>query len=222
MKIASLIILSLLVLNGTGEATLTEVQFQSPYVFIGNSGYNQEATFSGANLTKFIFYTRDDTGDGLVDTISVTGEGVDQGGQNQWWDFRFSSRGLNENLPEKFYADARRYPFEGTNPGFSAGITGVGLDAEQSFEYSEFNILDFQYDYNSAAGIVPNVPDPHVISFAAEFTVVDTRFPRDNLTGHIYWNYEPTATIPEPATMVLFGAGLVGALLRRRERWRDM
>lgn len=217
LKVSGIVVMLFLVTSHPGFSAQTEVEFKSRFVYTGTdpNGYG-EAQFMGDELKRLSFYSKDYTGDNLVDTLSVDGEGIGPDGNTHRWVFNFSTRGINENIGPGLYTNARRFPFELENPGFSAGITGVSIGAELPIEYSEFNILDFAYDYSSG---IPDfgTADTNVQRFAAEFKVVDTRFPEENLVGHVYWNYSPVVT-PEPATMALFGIGGVALAAARRRK----
>lgn len=205
---------------------LSEVQFQSAYIFEVPGGYDSLATYSDKQITNWIFYTRDDTNDGLVDTVSIRGQAPANGGLTDWWDFQFSTRGLNSNLAPGIYNNPGPYPTEEAGQsGFNADISGGGFSTAFPNAKGSFKILDFQYDYSAPGSITPNEADYRVKSFAADFYIHANFNDVDNvnvLKGHVYYNFGndsiPQPTVPEPATLFLMSGGLAGMFLRVRKR----
>ncbi len=120
----------------------------------------------------------------------------------EWWYLDFIGPNSTRVTPG-LYANATRYPFQGSGPGLS--FVGDGRGDNQLTGY--FNVL--QATYNTSGQLQ---------SFAADFVQYD----EGNLSA---WNdgsirFNSTIPIPEPSTLALAGCGMIGLGARACRRHR--
>ena len=119
---------------------------------------------------------------------------------SDWWDLDFVG-GSNTLVSAGLYADALRYPFNGTHPGLSFIGNGRGDNRLTGW----FNVLEAVFDSGG-----------QVQRFAADFTQYDEQnTSRWNFGSFRYNSDVPITTIPEPSTLALGMIALAALSMHR-------
>ncbi len=166
--------------------------------------------YDDSNIFETKVFLDDRTDDGIIDSlrIHIDGESLFYTNHDStWWNFEIDTYNLGTNLATGFYDDAQRARLSDIgHPGLDVSGDGRGLNRLTG----NFTIHDIIIDYSQ--------PDPELVKLFATFDQYDAdgeTGTASGLHGMISYDNEP---VPEPGTILLLSAGLIGLVGIRRKK----